>query len=221
MWVKICGNTNLQDALAAAEVGADAVGFVFAESPRRVTVEQVRTITPHLPGTLEKYGVFVDWDFEQIVRAVEKGGLSGVQLHSTPDALLAAKLRERFGDGLEILRVVHYAGDLGSQLKAAQADLSIDGVLVDSRTATVVGGTGIQFNWQTARRSFRESRLRLVAAGGLSPENVATAIHTLQPWGVDVSSGVESALGKKDPFRVKAFVDTAKAAAEEIEATAQ
>ncbi|HYK37188.1 phosphoribosylanthranilate isomerase [Alloacidobacterium sp.] len=219
MWIKICGNTNLEDALVAAEVGADAIGFVFAESPRRVTMEQVRTITPHLPETLEKYGVFVNWDFEQIVRAVEKGGLTGVQLHASRDPLLAPKLRERFGDALKILRVIHYAGDLGAQLKAAQADLSIDGVLVDSRTATMVGGTGIQFNWQTARRSFRESQLRLVAAGGLSPENVAAAVHTLQPWGVDVSSGVESAPGKKNPFRVKAFVNSAKAAADEITAS--
>lgn len=221
MWVKICGNTNLEDALVAAEVGADAVGFVFAESPRRVTVEQVRTITPHLPEMLEKYGVFVDWNFEQIVRAVEKSGLTGVQLHSDREPLLAARLRERFGNGLKILRVIHYAGDLRSHLEPVQTDLSIDGVLVDSRTATVVGGTGIQFNWQAARRSFRESRLPLVVAGGLSPENVATAIHTLHPWGVDVSSGVESTPGKKDPFRVKAFVDAAKAAAEEITAEPQ
>lgn len=221
MWVKICGNTNLEDALVAAEVGADAVGFVFAESPRRVTVEQVRTITPHLPERLEKYGVFVDWDLEQIVRTVGKGGLTGVQLHSDRDPLLAAKLRERFGDGLKILRVIHYAGDLRSQLITAKDDRNVDCVLVDSRTATVVGGTGIQFNWQTARRSFQESRLRLVVAGGLSPENVAAAIHTLHPWGVDVASGVESAPGKKDSFRLKAFVDAAKAAAEEITAAPQ
>jgi phosphoribosylanthranilate isomerase len=215
MWVKICGNTNLGDALAAAEAGADAVGFVFAESPRRVTVEQVKTITPHLPGALEKFGVFVDWDFEQIARVIEKCGLTGAQLHATSDALLAAKLRERFGDGLKILRVIHYGGDLGPQLKAAQDDLNVDAVLVDSRTAMVIGGTGIQFNWQIARRSFRESPLRLIAAGGLNPENVATAIHTLRPWGVDVSSGVESMPGRKDAARVKAFIHAAKAAATE------
>jgi phosphoribosylanthranilate isomerase len=218
MWVKICGNTNLGDALAAAEAGADAVGFVFAESPRRVTVEQVKTITPHLPGTLEKFGVFVDWDFEQIARVIEKSGLTGAQLHSTPDAFMAAKLREHFGDGLKILRVIHYGGDLGLQLKAAQDDSNVDAVLVDSRTAMVIGGTGIQFNWQIAQRSFRESPLRLVVAGGLNPENVAIAIHTLCPWGVDVSSGVESAPGKKDVARVKAFVQAAKAATRETTA---
>lgn len=214
MWIKICGNTNLEDALLAVEAGADAVGFVFAGSPRRVTVEHVSAITPHLPDTVEKYGVFVDWDFDQITRAVAESGLTGMQLHATNDPLLPLKLREHFGAGLKILRVIHYSGNLESQLKAVQSDRNIDGVLIDSRTTTAVGGTGVRYNWQKASSVFLDSGLRLIAAGGLKPENVTEAIRTLQPWGVDVSSGVESAPGRKDPARVKAFVAAAKAAAE-------
>lgn len=218
MWIKICGNTNLEDALHAADAGADAVGFVFAESPRRVTVARVSTITPYLPKSLEKYGVFVDAGFEEIVHTVDETGLSGVQLHSTQDSQLPSKLRDHFGSSLGIFCVVHYAQDWERQLETLQQEDGISGVLVDSRTAKAVGGTGIRFDWQAARRSFLQSgsRLRLIAAGGLNPANVAEAIQTLEPWGVDVSSGVESSPGVKDRAKVRAFVNAAKTAAETL-----
>lgn len=218
MWIKICGNTNLIDAHLAVEAGADAVGFVFAASPRRVSAVEVGAITPHLPDAIEKYGVFVDAGYEEIVRIVTDTGLNGVQLHVNHDPLLPSKLREHFGSSLRILRVVHYAQDFEGQLDVLQKDRAIDAVLVDSRTATAVGGTGVRFDWQTASGSFLHAGLRLIAAGGLNVENVAEAIRTLQPWGVDVASGVESAPGRKDPARVKAFVAAARAAAEEIAA---
>lgn len=216
MWIKICGNTNLEDAAFAAESGADAVGFVFAQSPRRVTTAQVSAITPHLPAAIEKIGVFVSAGFEEIQQAVASCGLTGVQLHAHHDAALPSRLRERFGAALKILRVIHYAGDFSAELKAARQDRSIDGVLVDSRTATAVGGTGVRFDWQAARQEFftAASHMKLIAAGGLKPENVAEAIQTLQPWGVDVSSGVEASPGKKDHALVKAFVCAARASAE-------
>jgi phosphoribosylanthranilate isomerase len=220
MWVKICANTNLEDAQLAAAAGADAVGFVFAESVRRVTPAQVRAITQHLPESIGKYGVFVDTGFDDIVAAVEDCGLTGVQLHASNDVALSLKLRERFTnasgrDRLSILRVIHYSQDLQAQLREAQSDAAIDGVLVDSRTATLLGGTGRRFDWQAARNSFSDlaSQLRLIAAGGLNPENVGEAIDTLRPWGVDVATGVETAPGKKDPAKVKAFVENARIAA--------
>jgi len=219
MWVKICANTNLEDALLAVDAGADAVGFVFAASPRRVNVAQVSGITKHLPNAVEKIGVFVDAGFEEIVRSVEEGGLSGVQLHAGNDVLLAANLREYFGSTLRILRVVHYAQNLETQLQTLPKDDVFDGVLIDSRTATAVGGTGMRFDWQATRSSFLDaaSQLRLIAAGGLSPDNVAEAIRTLEPWGVDVASGVESVPGKKDPQRVRAFVQAARIASYKVE----
>ena len=219
MWVKICANTNLEDALLAVDAGADAVGFVFAASPRRVNVAQVTSITKHLPNPVEKIGVFVDAGFEEIVHSAEEGGLSGVQLHAGNDALLAAKLREHFGSALRILRVIHYAQNLETKLQTLLKDDVVDGVLIDSRTATAVGGTGMRFDWQAARSSFLDaaSQLRLIAAGGLSPDNVAEAIRTLEPWGVDVASGVESMPGKKDPERVRAFVQAARIASYKVE----
>jgi phosphoribosylanthranilate isomerase len=119
------------------------------------------------------------------------------------------------------LRVIHYKQDLGAQLALLREDPATDAVLIDSRTATAVGGTGIRFDWQAASRSFLDaaSRLRLIAAGGLKPENVAEAIRVLHPWGVDVVTGVEAAPGRKDPARVKAFVTAAKMAADEITAS--
>lgn len=215
IWVKICGNTSLDDARLAVEAGADAVGFVFAPSPRRVTADQVAVITPQLPPSIEKVGVFVDADFAAIERAVELAGLTGVQLHSGGEGPIderAARLRERFGPNLRILRVIHFGEDAARQLQAASADPFIDAVLVDSRTANAVGGTGVSFDWQAARATIftDDSRLKLIAAGGLTPANVAQAIATLRPWGVDVASGVDLSPGRKDPQKVRAFVANAR-----------
>ncbi|HUY80330.1 MAG TPA: phosphoribosylanthranilate isomerase [Acidobacteriaceae bacterium] len=213
MWVKVCANTSLEDAQMAVDAGADAVGFVFAESARRVSVAQVAGIAPLLPASVEKIGVFVEADFDALAAAIEACGLTGVQLHTASDPAIAARLRERYArEQLRILRVIHFQQGLEAELREAEADTAIDGVLVDSRTATMLGGTGIQFDWKAARVSFAGVRLRLIAAGGLNPENVAEAISTLQPWGVDVASGVEERPGKKDSAKVKAFVENARVA---------
>ncbi|MBV8673514.1 MAG: phosphoribosylanthranilate isomerase [Acidobacteriaceae bacterium] len=217
MWVKICANTSLEDAQLAIEAGADAIGFVFAESVRRVTPTQVRAITPKLSRNVEKYGVFVDTGFEEIAGIVEECGLTGVQFHGVNSPALAANLREHLsksqaGGLVRILQVIHYGGDLEQQLQRAQAASAIDGVLVDSRTATLFGGTGRKFDWEAASATFRStaSRLRMILAGGLNPDNVGEAIRTLRPWGVDVASGVEAAPGRKDPAKVKLFVENAR-----------
>jgi phosphoribosylanthranilate isomerase len=151
LWIKICGNTSLADARMAVDAGADAVGFVFAPSPRRVTPQQVAEIVPSLPASMEKIGVFVDGGLATIAAAVEQCGLTGVQLHSAGGSELPAQLRERFGAGLRILRVIHFGDDAGRQMLRAGSDADIDGVLVDSRTATAVGGTGVAFDWKAAR----------------------------------------------------------------------
>jgi phosphoribosylanthranilate isomerase len=222
MWIKICGNTSLEDARFAAECGAHAVGFVFAPSPRQVEAKLVRQITERLPREVEKYGVFVDAGFDEIVSTVVAGGLTGVQLHRSSDPLLPLRLRQHFAQfptRLGILRVLHYKDhEFAQQLTGLSRDESLDGVLVDSSSQRAVGGTGTTFNWLGARNSFLQvsSRLRLIAAGGLAPENVKQAIQVLRPWGVDVVSGVESAPGKKDPARVQAFIRSAQQAAEEL-----
>jgi phosphoribosylanthranilate isomerase len=215
LWIKICGNTTLADAQLAVDAGADAVGFVFAASPRRVTVAHVAVIVPQLPAAVEKIGVFVDASFDEILEAVRRGPLTGVQLHAAIGKDIASRLRGQFGSGLRILRVVHFGADAAEQAAALAHDVDVDGILVDSRTATAVGGTGIAFDWAAARNSLFGPRQeqRMIAAGGLRPENVAEAIATLRPWGVDVSSGVEAAPGRKDPAKVQAFIANARAAA--------
>jgi phosphoribosylanthranilate isomerase len=215
LWVKICGNTSLEDARLAAEAGADAVGFVFAPSPRRVSAEQVAAITPHLPAALEKIGVLVDASLDEIEATVATAGLTGVQLHFDAARDLPAQLRARFGPGFRILRVVHFDAGTAAPAPGLDHDPSVDGILVDSRTATAVGGTGQSFDWNLAGRTVFQNAgtlKRLIAAGGLTPENVADAIATLRPWGVDVVSGVEAAPGRKDAAKVRAFVANARAA---------
>jgi phosphoribosylanthranilate isomerase len=214
IWVKICANTSLEDARLAANAGADAVGFVFASSPRRVTAAQVAAITPHLPGTLEKFGVFVDAGLDEICSTVNECGLTGVQLHANGGAALPAQLRERLGRQVRILRVVHFGPDAAEQAQNLASDPDIDAILVDSRTATAVGGTGQTFDWTDARVTIfgPQSPVKLIAAGGLTPANVAEAIATLHPWGVDVASGVEASPGRKDPAKVRDFVANARVA---------
>lgn len=243
MWVKICGNTNLEDARAAVDAGASALGFVFARSPRRVTVGQVAEMAARLPQSVERYGVFVEPTFEEVVETVRGARLTGVQLHSASDPTLAARLREFFSGGrsgsgfwpkrLGLLQVLHLpaavedgagaagADGLETQLALLQNDHSADAVLIDSRTATAPGGTGLRFDWAAASGAFLKAapHLRMIAAGGLSVENVAEAIATLRPWGVDVVTGVEAEPGRKDAAKVRAFVDRARATARALGST--
>jgi phosphoribosylanthranilate isomerase len=235
MWIKICGNTNLEDACHAIFAGADALGFVFAPSPRRVTREQVASITALLPAHVETYGVFGDAALDEIVETVNAAGLTGVQLHGSTDAALPSRLRTVFaarGRRISILSVLHLSATatgspsvtngpaaagvpsvtLEGQLAALAQDRAVDAVLVDSHTASAAGGTGLTFDWEAAQQSFfrMAPHLRIIAAGGLRPENVAAAIHTLHPWGVDVVTGVEAAPGTKDPARLAEFIRNAR-----------
>jgi phosphoribosylanthranilate isomerase len=218
LWVKICGNTSAADALLAVEAGADAVGFVFAASPRHVTTSEVAGIVARLPKTVEKIGVFVDAELEEIYSAVRMCHLTGVQLHWDAPPDLPSRLKSRLGSQLRVLRVLHFgdspAKQLAAQAAAYAADPNVDGLLIDSRTTTAAGGTGVAYDWKLASKTvFQNAKERkLVAAGGLTPENVSEAIIALRPWGVDVVSGVEAEPGRKDPLKVREFVRRAKAA---------
>lgn len=215
LWIKICGNTSLEDAMLAAQGGADAIGFVFAPSPRRVTREQVAKIVPILPAEIEKIGVFVDATFEEIEAIIRACNLTGVQLQFAANPVIPSQLRDKFGPNLRILQTLHFNPAIAAQAASLASNRSIDALLVDSRTAAAVGGTGIAFDWNSAASmlfGIPDFPHKLVAAGGLSPENVAEAIATLKPWGVDVVSGVESAPGRKDPAKVRAFVAQARTA---------
>lgn len=232
MWVKICGTTSLEDAQLAVQAGADAVGFVFAPSPRRVTSSQLAALPLESLGEARRIGVFVSQDFEEIAYDVRTAGLTGVQLHGELDFPLIEQLRREFADDLLIIPTLHWPLEpvepaltadterrLRSDLRALARHRGADAVLLDTKTPNAIGGTGKAFDWQHAREVLADStvNLRLIVAGGLNARNVAEAIRTLRPWGVDVSSGVEQAPGKKDPEQVRAFVREARAAFAEFE----
>ena len=223
MWIKICGNTNLEDAQLAAQLGADAVGFVFAASPRQMTAAQVAAITPHLPSRVERVGVFHSSDAQQIAAIVHEAGLTAVQLHGTLDEPLTQRLAEEFTGSVRIIQTLHWtvapatespAARLASQIERI-ARLGFAGrILIDSKVGAVTGGTGVAFDWTAARALFASvpSGVSLIVAGGLNAENAAHAIAQLNPWGVDVSSGIESSPGRKDPALLARFIQSARAA---------
>jgi phosphoribosylanthranilate isomerase len=220
MWIKICANTNLEDAQLAAELGADAVGFVFAPSARRVTAAEVARITPHLPEGLECVGVFPALQAEEIADAAQESGLTAVQLHGGVNLELVRQLDGIFNGQVKLIQTVPWQIDNGDvsaalvaqQLREIAADGLVDRVLIDSKTSSASGGTGVTFDWNAARTTFAEAGtgLKLIVAGGLHSENVAEAIRRLNPWGIDVASGVEQSPGRKDPEKLAAFIRAAR-----------
>ena len=168
LWIKICANTSLEDALLAAEAGADAVGFVFAPSPRRVTVEQVAAIVPHCRAELEKIGVFVDAAFDEIAETVEACGLTGVQLHFDAPAELPARCAPASGRRCGFVRMVHFGAERRTERADAQSS---------DRTSTRFwlirapprrrGGTGVAFDWTLAATTlFQNAEARKCHCGG-------------------------------------------------------
>ena len=214
LWVKICGNTSAADALAAVEAGADAVGFVFAASPRKVTESEVAGIVARLPKTVETIGVFVDATVEEIYSTVRMCHLTGVQLHWDAPAEMPSRLKSRLGRELRVLRVLHFGEGVAEKAAAYGKDPNVDGLLIDSRTAAAAGGTGVAYSWESAAGTIfiNAKERKLVAAGGLTPKNVGEAIAALRPWGVDVVSGVEAEPGRKDPVKVREFVERSRGA---------
>lgn len=222
MWIKICANTNLEDAQMAAELGADAVGFVFAPSVRRVTAKDVARITPRLPQHVERVGVFDSRYADEIAAAVREAGLNAVQLHGEWQPALVARLNKIFEGRLGIIQTVHWQVDevvssaaaVQRMLSNIESDDTLDRVLVDSRVGQATGGTGVKFDWTGARSVIRDGagQLKVIVAGGLRPENVAEAVCELNPWGVDVASGVERSPGRKDAAKLAAFIRNARAA---------
>jgi phosphoribosylanthranilate isomerase len=208
-WVKICGMTNLEDALVAVDAGADAVGFVFYEkSPRCVTVETAREIVKKLPSSLDKVGVFVNEPVERVTTIADDAGLTAVQLHG--DEYKSPERYSMHGKTFFSLPAVEMLRDLrGSVGSCVFPSLpNSAGVLLDSGSPEQRGGTGKTFAWGEARFLVLglKRKYAVVIAGGLTPENVGWATEYLDPWGVDVSSGVEERPGKKDPEKVRAFV---------------
>jgi phosphoribosylanthranilate isomerase len=220
MWIKICGNTNLEDAQRAAELGADAVGFVFAPSARQVTVADVSHITPHLSEGIECVGVFPALPAQEIATAAQEAGLNTVQLHGGVSLDLVRQLDDIFNGQVRLIQTVHWDVDengasaavVAQQLRQIAADGIVNRVLIDSKVGAATGGTGVSFDWKAARAALADAAngLKLIVAGGLNQDNVAEAIRGLAPWGVDVASGVEQSPGRKDPEKLSAFIRAAR-----------
>lgn len=208
-WVKICGMTNLEDALVAVDAGADAVGFVFYEkSPRYVTVERAREICTKLPESIEKIGVFVNEGEDLICSVVDAVGITGVQMHGDREDPHVADLIVARRPEVKVLAAISMnRPNPGDSARKWRPD-SVRAFLVDSGNSSKHGGTGSTFDWNAAVPVLDDIKRvgNIVAAGGLTSENVERAAEVLEPWGVDVVSGVEASPGKKDPEKVRAFV---------------
>lgn len=198
--MKVCGTTNEKDALLAVAMGADAVGFVFAPSPRQVAPRAVADIVRRLPPEILTVGVFRNQSPERVVEIVHACGLKAAQLHGRETPAQATQVRSK-------VRTVIKAFSAGDPSVADAAAYGADLVLLDAPSP----GSGEVFDWSLSEGVPPGQRLLL--AGGLTPDNVAQAIAQVQPWGVDVVSGVEAEPGRKDPRLLRSFVAAAKAAA--------
>lgn len=197
--VKICGITNIEDAEAAVECGADALGFVFAESPRRVSPEKARQVIKRVPPMVQKIGVFVDSDPETINEICDFCHLDWVQLHGSEPPEILAQLNRPAIKGIR----------LKDEKTLSVFDTYKDFfILLDTYHPEKMGGTGKVGNWDLASRV--SSSRCIILAGGLNPENVGQAVEMVKPYAVDVSSGVEASPGKKDPVLIKEFISKVK-----------
>lgn len=201
--IKICGITNLDDAMAAVDLGADAVGFVFFRgSPRYIRPDDAAEIIRRLPSFVTTIGVFVDEPFAQIEKTISAAGIDVVQLHGNepPEACnysrrLIKAIRVKSLESLDPL--VHFRD-------------RVSAFLLDTYTPNVYGGTGQIFNWDIAM--YAKQFGRIILAGGLTPENIHQAIQRVRPYGVDVSSGIEAEKGKKDHHKMQLFIEKARGA---------
>jgi phosphoribosylanthranilate isomerase len=199
MFVKICGVTNEDDALLAVAMGADAVGFIFAPSSRQVNAQTVFDITRRLPPEILTVGVFRDETSSRVVQLANRAGVKAVQLHGRETPEQAHEIAREFPRVYKVFAA-------GSSMSRRAREYPGDLVMVDSPNP----GSGEVFDWGLIDEV--PEGMRILLAGGLNPDNVGLAVATVRPWGVDVASGVEASPGRKDPMKVKAFIEAARAA---------
>jgi phosphoribosylanthranilate isomerase len=216
-WVKICGNTNVEDAKLAVELGANALGFIFAPSPRRITPTDASRIISQINAEIETIGVFVNQPPSVVLATARRAGLSGVQLHGDENpgnvgALLALAAREKME--LKVYKAVRMSTIDDSFAWDAQASKMLAGMLLDSGSPIQRGGTGRTFDWEEAAPLVRvlSRRTKIIIAGGLNGQNAPRALSLFNPFGLDVVSGVEREPGKKDPEKLRALFQAVKQA---------
>jgi len=198
--VKICGITNSEDAQSAMDLDADALGFVFAKSPRQVTREQAAKIIKDLPPFVTPVGVFVDEQVDNVKEICDFCNINTIQLHGSEDPSYVNDLVE-----YKIIKALRIKDE--EDLRP-MAIYKVHAFLLDSYVKGTMGGTGVIFRWELARQAHKYGTI--ILSGGLTPENVKEAIHIVKPYAVDVSSGVESSPGKKDRQLIKYFIKNVK-----------
>jgi phosphoribosylanthranilate isomerase len=226
-WIKICGITNLEDALTAVSAGADALGFVFYEkSPRYVEPETAKAIVSGLPPEIEKVGVFFKRSAEEIRAVAASNGMTAIQVSAdvmrVRDQSECANCFEQLTQsepGIKLIPALAMQVDRPEGSAMMWDPEAVHAFLLDSGFGGQPGGTGRQFDWAGSEPATKviKSLGRVIVAGGLTPSNVAEAMRILKPWGVDVSSGVEANPGKKDPDKVRAFITAVRDADQEIQ----
>jgi phosphoribosylanthranilate isomerase len=197
--VKVCGITNLDDALAATEMGADALGFVLAPSPRQVSPEDLRRLVAELPPFITKVGVFVNSPLDEVRRIMSNCGLDLAQLHGSESPEYCEALFPRAIKAFQVKDAT-----VLKQLPLYRASA----YLLDGYHSKLKGGSGQSFDWEILQQA--KGLGRIILSGGLTPENVARAIAVAKPYGVDVASGVEARPGKKDHTKLAAFIKAVK-----------
>jgi len=202
-WIKICGTTNEGDADVCIRAGANALGFIMTASPRQVTDMAAYSIGTIVPKGVETIGVFVNEGVETLVQAARFCKFTGVQLHGEEDANYVSELRKLL-PRVRILKAVN------PEALANATGIKPDAWLIDSGRGAQRGGTGKLFNWSSAQPLLKKLREPVIIAGGLNAQNVQHALETLQPWGVDVVSGVEAYPGRKHPGLIAQFIDAVR-----------
>jgi phosphoribosylanthranilate isomerase len=203
IWIKICGITNIEDALRASSLGVDALGFIFAPSPRRVEPAVAKKIILSIPKTLSKVGVFVDEDPKEVLRVAEYCGLNALQFNGRESPEYCQKFFHT------VFKAIHIKDF--ENLKDMEKYHNVS-ILLDTYHPMKFGGTGNSFPWEVAIKA-KEKR-DFILSGGLNPLNVREAIMKVRPFGVDVCSGVESGPGKKDLSKMIEFVKEVREANE-------
>ena len=202
-WIKICGTTDERDADVAIRAGANALGFIMTQSPRQVTDMAAYSMGTVVPKGVETIGVFVNESLENLVQAARFCKFTGVQLHGDEDANYISEVRKLL-PAVKILKAVN------PEALVNGFAIRPDAWLIDSGGSARRGGTGETFKWRDARTLVKKLREPVIVAGGLTVHNVQEALETLQPWGVDVVSGVESYPGRKHPGLVAQFIDAVR-----------
>ena len=216
IWIKICATTNLDDALASLDAGANALGFMLTASRRQIAPDDAAKIIAALPPSVEKIGVVVNETPDALAKLAAHTGLTGLQLHGDEPPHQLPEYRRALGlrkiiKTVQARELLASPGALDGYLRHSK---SIDGILLDSGSPTARGGTGIPFGWNAALPIVERIKevVPVIIAGGLTPANVGDAIRLFDPCGVDVVSGVELSPGKKDPTKLRAFITAARAA---------